>query len=217
MRKLLMALGLLASVGANAQTPAAKNTIKGEYVEARTASVFAGPCHYNGELTTTGREAQMFWNIKEGSWNGVSLSGLTVMAAVTCEDNLVSETAHRRSVLYLDPKATEAQEEAVLAAFKKNYGKTLGCVISVKRTPLVFAHKGDNFRAEAQGIGKLAVDAMPNRECCKQPNMVCYKPMVELKDRRVGFTRISGVSDKLVGPSWTKQNQNTAFYGAFAL
>ena len=47
------------------------NNLRGDYVEARTASVFAGACHYNGELTTTGRDALMAWNITAGSWDGV--------------------------------------------------------------------------------------------------------------------------------------------------
>ncbi|HEX8117567.1 MAG TPA: hypothetical protein VF521_09860, partial [Pyrinomonadaceae bacterium] len=54
--------------------------LKGVYVEARTASVFAGACHYNGELTTAGREAVMAWSVKEGSWGGVSLAGVSALA-----------------------------------------------------------------------------------------------------------------------------------------
>ena len=58
---------------------------------------------------------------------------------------------------------------------------------------------------------------MPNHECCKQPNMVWYKPLVELKDRRVGYTRVSGITDNTLGATWEKNNENTAFYGTFAL
>jgi hypothetical protein len=50
--------------------------VRGVYVEARTASVFAGACHYNGELTTAGREAVLAWSVKEGSWGGVQLAGV---------------------------------------------------------------------------------------------------------------------------------------------
>jgi len=45
------------------------------YVEVRTASVFAGACHYNGEVTTTGRDALMAWNVKSGQWRGVDWQG----------------------------------------------------------------------------------------------------------------------------------------------
>ena len=56
--------------------------LSGDYVEARTASVFAGACHYNGELTTTGRDAVMAWNITTGSWDGVRLAGVRALAVV---------------------------------------------------------------------------------------------------------------------------------------
>jgi len=49
------ALGLLISAtsASTPRSPAGSTPIKGDYVEARTASVFAGACHYNGELVTT--------------------------------------------------------------------------------------------------------------------------------------------------------------------
>ena len=50
--------------------------VKGDYVEVRTASVFAGPCHYNGEVVTTGRDAMMAWNVAEGSFDNVNLAGV---------------------------------------------------------------------------------------------------------------------------------------------
>src|SRR5918997_2889835 len=56
--------------------------VRGVYVEARTASVFAGACHYNGELTTAGREAVLAWSVKEGSWGGVELAGVRAVAGV---------------------------------------------------------------------------------------------------------------------------------------
>ena len=57
-------------------------SIKGAYVEARTAEVFAGGCVINGEAATTGREALMAWKVDRGSFEGVSLNGLAVVAAV---------------------------------------------------------------------------------------------------------------------------------------
>ena len=49
-------------------------SLRGDYVEVRTASVFAGACHYNGEVVTTGRDAMMAWNVTSGSWQGVDLT-----------------------------------------------------------------------------------------------------------------------------------------------
>ncbi len=197
--------------------PAGANHIAGDYVEARTASVFAGACHYNGELTTTGREAELAWHVRNGVWNGTSLDGLSALASVQSDASLGDENGARRSVLYIDANATPAQFDALASAFKAKYAGSLGTVVAVKRAPIRFTRSADSFRVAAKGVTELSVDAMPNHECCKQPNMVWYKPLVELKDRRVGYTRASGIADKSVGTTWEKNNENTAFYGTFAL
>src|ERR1700722_5836891 len=93
--RILLSLALLTCLGST--RPNSSSTIVGDYVEARTASVFAGACHYNGELVTTGRDAVMAWNITAGSWNGTDLSGLLAMAAVTSQSNLGEENAGRKS------------------------------------------------------------------------------------------------------------------------
>src|SRR5215210_2467387 len=105
MRKFWLA-GLLLAVLCGALLPAGSraevNSLKGDYVEARTASVFAGACHYNGELTTTGRDALMAWRVEEGSWNGVDLAGVRAMAVVSADANLSEARAARRSELIIE-------------------------------------------------------------------------------------------------------------------
>ena len=62
---LTLALATCAAVGMRTMcgdccsltTPETDIEPAGTYVEARTASVFAGACHYNSELVTAGREA----------------------------------------------------------------------------------------------------------------------------------------------------------------
>lgn len=220
MRNLLLTLALTLSVAAaNAQAPGKsdKGALTGDYLEARTASVFAGACHYNGELTTTGREAEMAWHIRDGVWKGTSLAGLSALASIVSDANLQDETAARRATLYIDSKATPAQFEALSAALQARYGRAFGTVVAVKRAPISFVHKGENYRVEARGVTLLSVEAMPNHECCKQPNLVWYKPLIEIKDRKVGYTKESGIQDKTLGVFWNKAGQNTAFYGTFGL
>lgn len=221
MRTPLASLTLMLAIGSQALagTPGgeANRRISGDYVEARTASVFAGPCHYNGELTTTGRQAEMAWHIRDGVWSGVSLSGLSAVAAVECRANFHDETAGRRSVLFIDAGATEAQARALTCALRTRCAAALGEVIAVKRMPISFDRKGETYLVNIPGVTRLAVDAMPNHACCKMPNLVWYKPLVALQNRRVGYTRQSGISDKSLGSIWEKNGQNTAFYGAFIL
>src|SRR5205809_7746287 len=88
-------------------------SLRGDYVEVRTASVFAGACHYNGEVTTTGRDALMAWNVTAGKWNGVDLTGVRAVAIVTSEVNLSDNDASRRSEIIIDRNASHSQAVAM--------------------------------------------------------------------------------------------------------
>src|SRR5262245_43441005 len=109
MRRLLLA-ALLAGVVA-APLGARGSSITGAYVEARTAEVFAGGCVINGEAATTGREALLAWKVDRGTFDGVSLNGLAVVAAVAGDVNLSireigGEAAQTRSAMFVDERAT---------------------------------------------------------------------------------------------------------------
>src|SRR2546422_8758291 len=54
--------------------------IRGDYVEVRSVDVYTGPCFANAEVGLTGDQAILAWRVKEGSWQGVKLDGLTLVA-----------------------------------------------------------------------------------------------------------------------------------------
>ena len=129
----ILAAVLITCVAAVAFTSRAENTaIKGDYVEVRTASVFAGACHFNGEVVTTGREAMMAWNFASGRWNKTDLSGLTAIAVVSADVNLENANAARRSEIILDNSASHDQKVALLEALKSRYAAMLGEIVSVR-------------------------------------------------------------------------------------
>src|SRR3954464_9991285 len=109
MKALLSTFALLVCAGLSVSAAPSEKKITGDYVEARTASVFAGACHYNGELVTTGRDAIMAWSFTSGSYHGTDLSGVRAMASVTADDNLSQEHATRKAELIVDTHATAAQ------------------------------------------------------------------------------------------------------------
>ena len=87
----VLALTLIAGFALATEAP----TVQGEYIEARSASVYVGACHFGAEYVEGGREATLVWNIQHGSWNDVSLDGLTVVAVVSAKSNLDMDTATR--------------------------------------------------------------------------------------------------------------------------
>src|SRR3954470_1205880 len=131
-RFLIGALALSFCATAVVLTSQAENTtIKGDYVEVRTASVFAGACHFNGEVTTAGREAIMAWSFTSGNWNGTDIGGLRAIAVISSDENLENASAVRRSEIIVDASANHDQKVAVLNALKARYGQTFGEIASV--------------------------------------------------------------------------------------
>src|SRR5256884_7064408 len=166
---------------------AVKTSVQGDYVEVRTASVFAGACHFNGEVVTTGRDALMAWNVTSGSWNATDLTGMRAIAIVNSEENLANAKAARRSELILDQSASHDQKVAMLNALKSRYASALGDIISVRSAPITFKHEGKTYDVSASGAA-INVEAMPNDLCCRMPNLVWYDPLVALGQRKVGYT-----------------------------
>lgn len=212
---LLVLLVVLASALAFS-SQAVTTSVAGDYVEVRTASVFAGACHYNGELMTTGREAVLAWQIKTGQWQHVDLAGVRALAVVSADANLAEAQAARRAELVVDSAATEAQATAVVAALKSKYGALFGHVIVVRRAPVSFRHAGDAYVISAPNIAELNVRALPDNACCRMPQLVWYNPLVPLAGRKVGLTLNAAYAGGAAGERWQQARQNSAFYGSFA-
>ena len=210
---LCIAMGLL--ISAARPLPQDSKPIAGDYVEARTASVFAGACHYNGELVTIGHEAVAAWNFTSGTYNGVDLSGVRALAAIGSDANLGTEKAARKTELVIDSSATEAQAHAVAALLKEKCGQ-LGEIVSVRRAPVSFSHASNEYRISAEKFAAMTVRPMPNNECCAQPNLVWYQPLSPLTSRKVGFTDSATYTAGNVSDPWQRAGENSAFYGAFS-
>jgi len=191
-------------------------SLRGDYVEVRTASVFAGACHYNGEVVTTGRDALMAWNVTSGKWQGVDLSGVRVLAIVSADANLGEANAPRQAEIIIDSSASRTQALAMTNALKEKYAASLGKIVEVRTAPITFERNGRTY-AVVTNEAAINVEAMPNDLCCKMPNLVWYAPLVGLENRKVGYTSKALYSGKVVGEPWSRSGENSAFYGTFSL
>ena len=190
-------------------------SLRGDYVEVRTASVFAGACHYNGEVVTTGRDALMAWNVTSGKWQGVDLTGVRVLAIVSSDANLAEINAARQSEIIIDSSASRTQALAITNALKEKYAASLGKIVEVRSTPITFERNGRTY-VVVTNEAAINVEAMPNDLCCKMPNLVWYAPLVGLENRKVGYTSKALYSGKVVGEPWSRSGENSAFYGNFS-
>src|SRR6266576_1517979 len=105
MRRTILALALI-GLAAAPLAAGGKGTVNGAYVEARTAEVFTGGCIMNSEAETMGRQAVLAWKVDRGTVNGVSIDGLSVVAALAGNVNLGlheigGDHATVRSVVYV--------------------------------------------------------------------------------------------------------------------
>lgn len=218
MRKIFAGLLVLLFVCGAAFTGshAESNSIKGDYVEVRTASVFAGACHYNGELTTAGREALLAWNITSGTWEGVDLAGLRALAVVSSGANLGDLNTARRSELIVDHSATYAQTVALAKALKNRYKAALGEVIVIRNAPVEFKHEGTAYSVNSPALASIEASAMPDDLCCTMPQLVWYEPFVPLVQRKVGYTGKAFYAGGTVGDGWQRTGENSTFYGEFS-
>src|SRR5256885_73824 len=104
----------------------AQRTVIGDYIEARTADVFTGPCFANSEGGLVGELAVFGWKVDKGSWQGVDLDGLSVVGAVKASATLgdiYHSTYPVKSILIIDDKATLEQRAALRSFAKKKIGR----------------------------------------------------------------------------------------------
>jgi hypothetical protein len=191
----------------------------GRYVEARTASVFAGACHYGGEAATAGREALLAWRIERGSFAGVDLAGVEIAALVAAERNL-AEPGPRRALVRVDAQLDAARARAALLWLATTRRGALGDVLEVELGPLEIAFEGDGYRVRGAQVPEgasfdLDGATLADRACCAMPQDVWYRPFEALEGRLVGLDARFRASSDGLGVRFARAGDNEAFTGSF--
>jgi hypothetical protein len=221
MRKIIfsLAIGLLLL---SAWAVPGSAALKGDYIEARSADVFTGPCFAMSEVGLTGHEAILAWKVQEGDWNGVPLSGLSVVAVVKAHATLgdpYHDPYPARSVLIVDSRAS-SQQRAALAAFAESMaGDLLNHVVRVEAAPIqMTVEHGDLHGAAKLVAGKFA--QIETRSLCQGDHLcgnesVYYPPLVALVHSMPAFTLDSSFSGQGLGEVWKNVDKRSAFVGSF--
>jgi hypothetical protein len=232
-KSIAAACGLLAIVGA---APALAADIRGDYIEARTADVFTGPCFSNAEVYITGHQAVLAWKVREGSFEGVDLSGLSVAAAIRgtttfSEDN----PAEARSLLIVDERATPAQREALVAMAKTLVGDRLSKVVDVKTSminltvedhvpgaPAPSEHKVHGMPQAphgsfwAPGLAEIVTRPLSDTDHACGNEVVAYAPLSKGVEAIPAYTLGNRFKGKGLGTNWDDRNCRGSFVGHFA-
>jgi hypothetical protein len=132
-------LGILGALGTPAPLAAEPSSISGDYLEARTADIYTGPCFANSEVNLVGKEAVLAWHVRQGGWQGVPLAGLSVVAALRAAATLgdpFADPLPAHAVLLVDERASAAQREALVGFAHEMAGRLLGEVVRVESAPI---------------------------------------------------------------------------------
>jgi hypothetical protein len=194
-------------------------TLKGTYVEARTAEVFAGGCIMNAEAGTTGREAILAWKVDRGGFNGVALDGLAVIAAISADANLGireigGEVANTKTALFVDQRASAAQQKALVAMAKKLSNGVVDAVVATTPAAIQFVDSGRDIRVAAASV-KLTVE----RELSHDPTCggkQWFGPLAIVDRADMGTAAENAFSGTALGTKWSDPNKRSAFYGTFS-
>jgi hypothetical protein len=234
MRMIVSALGV-ALLGLAAATASAAG-IRGDYVEARNADIFTGPCFSNAEIFISGNRAVMAWKVTEGSWNGVDLQGLCVAAAIDGTTTFSQDQPEKvDSVLIVDRRADARQREALIAMAKALGGARLSRIAKVTISHMSLKLE-DHVRLEsdkihdthgmpqsprasfwAAGLAKIVTRPLDERDHACGNEVIAYPPLSQGVSAQPAYTLGHTFKGEGLETSWEDPNCRSSFVGHFAL
>jgi hypothetical protein len=218
MQRAIVAAALI-GLAASPLVAGGKETVSGAYVEARTAEVFTGGCVMNSEAETVGKQAVLAWKVDRGSFNGIAIDGLSVVAAVSGDRNLgMTEMGGDkpvvRSAMFVDARANAAQQIALVAMANELSKGLVGTIVQVTPAPIEFVDHGSEIQVTA-GPASLDVSKhMTHDPTCGA--MQWFHPLASLNDATIGVAAQHVFTGSALGTKWSDPNKRSAFFGTFS-
>jgi len=209
--------------------------IRGDYVEARNADVFTGPCFSNAEVFIYGKQAVLAWKVNDGSWNGVDVAGLCVAAAVKGDTTFSEDNPAKASaVLIVDSRADARQRAALVDLAKTLGGARLARVTAITSTRMRLTLE-DHARFEsssphsthamphsprasfwAAGIAQIVTRPLDDRDHFCGNEVVAYPPLSRAVDVQPAYTLGHEFKGEGLDTRWDDPNCRSSFVGHFA-
>ena len=214
---------LLATLTAATAFAISQPAIKGNYLEVRSCDIYTGPCFANAEMGTTGKEAMLVWNVKEGSWQGTSLDGLSVIAVVRTDatlGNMKYEPRSGKAVLIVDEKASPSQQEALKSFAQSMAGKLISEVAAVKTSDIEAkigaCAKSGCAAVKAKGLIDIATRCFGDEDHVCGNEDIFYPPLTDVSEPMPAYTEIAVFNGKGLNATWQFTGQRSAFLASFA-
>lgn len=212
--------------------------VSGQYIEARTADVYTGPCFANSEVNLAGREAVLAWHIEKGEWGHpagekVSLAGLSVVAVVRASSTLGDPYANplpAKALLIVDERADQAQRAALVSFARAQAGALLNDIVAVEISPIRFVTEEGGRHGYAtlevgsprglSGTGNLvriSTRAISSADEICHNEEVYYQPLAANLNHAMPAVAIeSTYRGNHLGATWTESGRRGSFVGTFA-
>ena len=217
--KRAMVLVALLALAAAPSFAGGKGTVSGAYVEARTAEVFTGGCIMGSEAETVGKQAVLAWKVDRGTFNGVSLDGLSVVAAVSGDRNLgIQEIGGAKptvkSAILVDQRANPAQQIALVAMANELSNGLVGTIVNVTPAPIQFADRGGEIQVSAPQVSLGVSKHMIHDPSCGA--MQWFHPLATVDKADMGLAAEHEFTGSGLGTKWSDPNRRSAFFGTFS-
>jgi hypothetical protein len=203
--------------------PLAAQQIQGDYIETRSADVYTGQCFANGEVGLVGNEAILGWHVAKGNWNGVTLDGLSIAAAVRAKATLGDPYADpypAKSVLIVDDQTTPPQREALVAFAKHMSGRLLDNVERVIAAPVALemspAHHGTALLRAGRFV-TVQTRAINDHDHLCGNEYTFYPPLTPTAHSMPAVALTDQYQGPALGDTWTVHDKRSAFVGTFAV
>jgi hypothetical protein len=212
---------LVAPVIFGAGIPA--NHAYGEYVEARTADVYTGPCFANSEVGLTGDLAVLGWKVEKGTWQGTKLDGLSVVAAIRASHTLgdVTKTAYPvKSILIIDERADAEQRLALKSFAQRMGGDLLLQVVGVEFQPIEFDFANNDVHSmtatlAAGTLAKIQTRAIAAMDHICGNEYTYYPPLTKVNHAMPAVAVANNFEGTGLGVRWSNPDKRSAFVGTF--
>ena len=198
--------------------------ITGDYLESRSADVYVAQCFANGEVGLVGDQALLAWHVRNGSWEGQKLDGLTVIAAVKANATLGDPYADpypAKSVMLVDAQATPAQREALVSFAQHMGGKLSSTVVRVIPTTIEMNVLSDHAH-HGQATLRAGTFAAIQTRALNEGDHTCgaettyYPPLTKLEHSMAAVATTDEYQGPGLGVDWDRHGKRSAFVGSFA-
>lgn len=223
MLRIVCSAALLAAASVSFAASLPSRGVSGNYIEARTADVYTGPCFANGEVEQVGHEAVFGWKINNGAWDGVNVAGLSVVGVVRAEHtlgNIAEPVNPAKAVLIVDSRATAEQQKA-LESFAKHMARDLlKDVVKVDTAPIDFTLGGHGMHGTAAkltagSLAEIQTRAMTAADDICGNEDVYYPPLNQTDHAMPAYALENSFTGDGLGETWHSRLKRSSFVGTF--